>query len=245
MPLPVGAVLGAAGISAGGSILGGGLGSMVSANQAGIDRDDRRYYAENAHQVEVKDLRAAGLNPIMSATGGSGAHFQGASGNNSGDSLAAGISSSAQAMMQIPQLLADLDVKAATADNIVRDTALKEKQGMIADADVSLRAGALDKLNIDKKYWDGSALAEYQKLLRDVDLKHASAGAASSSARHYDALVRQIGQSMTFERQGGGYKTGLAHDLKSFGTKVEEAISEWLKNPGRAPIGDTNAKRSR
>ena len=36
-------------------------------NQAGISRDDMRYYTENAHSVEVADMRRAGLNPILSA----------------------------------------------------------------------------------------------------------------------------------------------------------------------------------
>lgn len=35
----------------------------------------QKFAAQNAHQWEVNDLRAAGLNPILSATGGNGANL--------------------------------------------------------------------------------------------------------------------------------------------------------------------------
>lgn len=47
---------------------------------AGAANDLRAYqqrFAENAHRIEMADLKAAGLNPILTATGGSGAHIPG------------------------------------------------------------------------------------------------------------------------------------------------------------------------
>ena len=70
----------AAALSAGASILGSGLSSsgQSSANalqvqEAERNREWQEEMSNTAHQREVKDLRKAGLNPILSATGGKGA----------------------------------------------------------------------------------------------------------------------------------------------------------------------------
>lgn len=76
--------MGAAIFTGGLSLLGGmtsanssssGIADMNAANaaEAQKNRDFQLMMSSTAHQREVEDLRKAGLNPILSATGGSGA----------------------------------------------------------------------------------------------------------------------------------------------------------------------------
>ncbi|AXH74868.1 MAG: DNA pilot protein [Microviridae sp.] len=60
-------------IAGGASLLGGLMRNQASARQAQAQMDFQERMSSTSHQREVADLRAAGLNPILSATGGHGA----------------------------------------------------------------------------------------------------------------------------------------------------------------------------
>lgn len=60
-------------IAGGATLLGGIMSNRASAKQAENQMDFQAHQSATAHQREVADLRAAGLNPILSGTGGMGA----------------------------------------------------------------------------------------------------------------------------------------------------------------------------
>lgn len=127
------------------AIMGGG--SMASniygtVWQAGQSRDMmnaqmgfQQMMSGTAHQREVEDLRAANLNPILSATGGAGASSpQGAMGTVENPGLAAtqGISSALGIQNQLNQnrsLEKDIEAKDAQIKNVDADTVNKFLNG--------------------------------------------------------------------------------------------------------------------
>ena len=98
--------------------------------------------ASSAHQIEVNDLRAAGLNPILSATGGNGASFStgGATvgsasvGSGSVGSGSAGMPnfgdavSAVQAGLNIKQTKKDIELAEEQKHNLKADSYLKGNQ---------------------------------------------------------------------------------------------------------------------
>lgn len=117
-----------------GSVLSGAFGVKAAGRSIGFQRE----MAKKAHQYEVEDLRLAGLNPILSGTGGPGAKASGGAQAPTPD-----FASSARAAMRLraeidlinqqargAQFKADIDGPAAMVGRIATEVAGKVESGV-------------------------------------------------------------------------------------------------------------------
>jgi hypothetical protein len=101
-----------------GGLISSALGSNSAKKQAALQRQNWAYQQQNAHQFEVNDLKAAGLNPILSATNSQIAGMGSApsmSDNGVGSSVTNSITAALtrQANVEIEKTKADIALKEA------------------------------------------------------------------------------------------------------------------------------------
>lgn len=136
---------------------------------AAVNNKYQKEFAQNAHQWEVADLQAAGLNPILS-TGGTGATASGG-GVNSAQMASNGINP-----LDLANGLVNTGINtvngiqtakrtASETANINADTALKQAQTLIAGIEFDIKSGT-SKTEIDRKKAELNKLLEETKLIK-------------------------------------------------------------------------------
>lgn len=144
------------------SFLGGLLGTAVSAlaghwsakQNSKISRDQWAYQQSNAHQLEVQDLKNAGLNPILSASNSQMASMPQVSDNGAGSASANVISSALQASVSKQNAKLQAEVEGQRIDNERKRLELdKERysfQNRLDESQISLNtsAKALNDANV-------------------------------------------------------------------------------------------------
>lgn len=161
---------------------------------------------QNAHQWEVADLKAAGLNPILSA-GGQGANTGGAGGISSGAGSVSDVANSALAFNQ----LKNDNVRVQNETNLATSQAGMNNAAALKNAIESgllpekTEAEVKDRLsNAAKNTAQTVNLAtEKQRIKADIELKKAQTEEAKESAKYNKERARGYHEEETITNSGG------------------------------------------
>lgn len=168
-----------------GSVAGGLVSSVLGSNsakkQAALQRQNWAYQQQNAHQFEVGDLKAAGLNPILSATNSQIAGM-GAAPSVSDNGVGAGITNSITAALTRQ---ANVEIEKTKAD-----IALKEAQTNAANARTNAISAGIygnDTSKASERFG-----AETANIKADTALKNSSKSLVDSQKTFYDIQGREL-----------------------------------------------------
>lgn len=208
------------------------------------------------HQIEVADLRAAGLNPILSANGGNSTFgaSSGGSYENVGSAATSGYMAAQQAKnleAQNAAIDANIVKTKAEAQNVIADTALKQAQTANTKGLTSLIP--LQRQNI----WAMTEQAKAQTENWQMQVKVAEANIKktlqdiANSIRITDASVNELEtRSEANEAAAGASSAVMARNYaeaarieKLTPYQIDQISSETAENMARAGNLDEDTKR--
>lgn len=238
-----------------------GLAGSLIANRQQKKQFNANYELANAqlykqHQIEAADLRAAGLNPILSANAGNSTFgaVSGGSYENVGSAANSGYMMAQQAKnleAQNDAIKAQIEKTRAEAGNVLQDTKLKSAQTSQVEGEttlIPLRAENMSALTAEAKQQTEVfkmsvkvAEANIQKVMQDI----------KNSVRLTDAQVSELGTRSQANLASAGASSAIA--ARNYGElsrlkqltpyEIKKVASETAAN--MASVGNLNANAQR
>lgn len=185
-----------------------------NAEQAALSRDWQKMMSDTAHQREVADLKAAGLNPILSAMGGNGASVTSgatASGVTSSGATASADTSGSGALASLFASLYGAQMQMEQS-RLSAQTALATADMYNATSELVSRIGASAAL--------GSAKTAADATVRTQELRNEQ---ENYVYENYPSNIYQAGSSLL------GGVSNLSEAAESVATKLGSVVGSGLK----------------
>lgn len=223
----------AAAAAIGGSLLSSSAQKSANDKNVGLSKEQMEWQtlmSNTAHQREVRDLKLAGLNPILSATGGSGASTPSGS---VGKVEAVDVGSSAKAASDAYAQYSQMNTQ---QQNTMADTALKSQQAALSRTQEASTAKQVEAQTIDNSVRAQKLAGEMRNTSADAASKEQANQLAKSTFK--SAVAKSQSESVRTENSAKydhlGYKylenSNLMPSSASKSASVPEKIFSDIKN---------------
>ena len=214
-------------LAIGGSLLGGFFNNQAaSSRQEDAQAFSAQQYATR-YQTTVKDMQAAGLNPMLAYSQGAGTAPSSSAASSSGyGDIGSTVNQSRIASAQVANVAADTENKKAQTANIDADTALKRAQTFLATAQEGLAGANADQARANIGYLETQSkriVEEIKNIPKEGDRLDAL---VKNLSAEYNLILEKTHNTVqaTQQLKWLAVKTMLESDLTGFDVKAAQDL---------------------